>query len=267
MPVGYSIYVDTPSTLHQKIDPRSKLIVLVTTFVLALEFNHPLALGLLTIGLLLVGLWGQLSFKRFVPFLIGASWFLVLGVLIWPFYIEQGSFLFTAFGVPITLDGVLFGLAMGLRVALMVIAAGVWMMSTSPQKMALGLLKMGMPYKAGLALSTTIRFVPLINAERTTIMEAQRARGLRMERGNPLTKAKKSVAVIGPMFLRALDLAQALAIAMDARGFAARDKRSSIIHIEMSQVDKIIIAACGVAIIAGLVMRILGIGILIEGYL
>jgi energy-coupling factor transport system permease protein len=156
---------------------------------------------------------------------------------------------------------------MGLRVALMVLAAGVWMMSTSPQKMTLGLLKMGLPYKAGLAMSTTIRFVPLINAERAKIMEAQRARGLRMEKGNPLAQAKKSVSVIGPMFLRALDLAQALALAMDARGFAAREKRSSIIHIELTQLDWIIIATCAVAVVVGLVMRFLGIGVLIEGYL
>ena len=267
MPVGYSIYVDTPSTLHQKIDPRTKLTALVTIFILALEFNHPLVLGLLTVGVLGVGLWARLSLKRFVPFLIGASWFLILGILVWPLYIKQGLPLFTVFGAFITLDGLLFGLAMGLRVALMVLAAGVWMMSTSPQKMTLGLLKMGLPYKAGLAMSTTIRFVPLINAERAKIMEAQRARGLRMEKGSPLARIKKSISVIGPMFLRAIDLAQALALAMDARGFGARDKRSSIIHIEMTPVDKMIVVACALAVIVGLVLRFLGIGVLIEGYL
>jgi energy-coupling factor transport system permease protein len=267
MPVGYSIYVDTPSTLHQKIDPRTKLTALVTIFILALEFNHPLVLGLLTVGVLGVGLWARLSFKRFVPFLIGASWFLILGILVWPLYIKQGLPLFTIFGAVITLDGLLFGLAMGLRVALMVLAAGVWMMSTSPQKMTLGLLKMGLPYKAGLAMSTTIRFVPLINAERAKIMEAQRARGLRMEKGSPLARTKKSISVIGPMFLRALDLAQALALAMDARGFGARDKRSSIISIEMTPVDKVIVVACALAVIVGLVLRFLGMGVLIEGYL
>lgn len=267
MPVGYSIYIDTPSMLHQKIDPRTKLTALVTIFILALEFNHPLVLGLLTLGILAVGLWAKLSFKRFVPFLIGASWFLILGILVWPAYIHQGLPLFTVFGLVITLDGLLFGLAMGLRVALMVLAAGVWMMSTSPQTMTLGLLKMGLPYKAGLTMSTTIRFVPLINAERSKIMEAQRARGLRMEKGNPLTQVRKSVSVIGPMFLRALDLAQALALAMDARGFGARDHRTSITHIEMTRVDKIIVAACIVAVVAGLIMRFLGIGVLIEGYL
>ncbi len=267
MPVGYSIYVETPSTLHQKIDPRTKLTALVAIFILALEFNHPLVLGLLTVGVLAVGVWAKLSIKRFQPFLLGASWFLFLGILIWPAYIKQGLPLFTIFGLTITLDGLLFGVAMGLRVALMVVAAGVWMMSTSPQKMTLGLLKMGLPYKAGLAMSTSIRFVPLINAERATIMEAQRARGLHMERGNPLARARKSISVIGPMFLRAIDLAQSLAIAMDARGFGARDTRTSIIHIELTQMDKLIIAACIVAVVGGLVLRLLGIGVLIEGYL
>ncbi len=267
MPVGYSIYVDTPSTVHQKIDPRTKLAAMSTIFALALEFNHPLVLALMMIGVLAVGVWAQLSLKRFVPLLAGASWFFILGILLWPAYIHQGRPLFEVFGAVITLDGLLFGVAMGLRVALMVVAAGVWMMTTSPQKMTLGLLKMGLPYKAGLAMSTSIRFVPLINAERATILEAQRARGLRMEKGNPLARAAKSVAVIGPMFLRAVDLAQSLAIAMDARGFAARDQRTSIFEIRMARADKIIVVACGLAVIAGLVLRLLGIGIIVKGYL
>ena len=267
MPVGYSIYVDTPSTVHQKIDPRTKLAAMITVFALALEFNHPLVLAAVMIGVLAVGVWAQLSLRRFVPFLIGASWFLILGILIWPAYIHQGLPLFKVFGAVITLDGILFGVAMGLRVALMVVAAGVWMMTTSPQKMTLGLLKMGLPYKAGLAMSTSIRFVPLINAERATIVEAQRARGLRLEKGNPLARAAKSVSVIGPMFLRAVDLAQALAIAMDARGFAARDQRTSIIEIEMTRADRIIVAACGLAVVVGLVLRLLGIGVIVKGYL
>ena len=267
MPVGYSIYVETPSPIHHKIDPRTKLVGMIAVFIMALEFNHPLALGILTAALLGVGIWAQLSLKRFLPFLIGASWFLILGILIWPAYIQQGLPLFTVFGITITLDGILFGIAMGLRVALMVVAAGVWMMTTSPEKLTLGLLKMGLPYKAGIAMSTSIRFVPIINAERDTIMEAQRARGLRLERGNPLKRASKYVAVIGPMFMQAIDLAQALAVAMDARGFGAHDGRSSIISIELTRTDKILIYAFIVAVILGLVMRFLGIGVLVKGYL
>ncbi|MCZ7575422.1 MAG: energy-coupling factor transporter transmembrane protein EcfT [Ardenticatenaceae bacterium] len=267
MPVGYSIYVDRPSTLHQRIDPRTKLALLFTMFVLALIFNHPLPLALLLAGVIGAGIWAQLSLRQLLPFLLPATWFLILGIVIWPFYIHQGRPLFTILGSTITLDGILFGLAMGLRVALMVAAAGVWMMTTSPQKMTLGLLKMGMPYKAGLAMSTAIRFIPLINAERTTIVEAQRARGLRLERGNPLARAGKSVAVIGPMFLRAIDLAQALAVALDARGFGARPQRSSIFTIEITPTDRLIMFACLAAVIVGLVLRLFGIGVIVKGYL
>src|SRR5438132_10796928 len=198
MPVGYSIYVETPSPIHNQLDPRTKLAALGTIFVLALEFNHPLVLGVLMLAVLAVGLYAHLSLKRFLPFLVGGSWFLILGLLIWPFYISQGLPLFKVFGTQITLDGLLFGLAMGLRVALMVVAAGVWMMTTSPQKLTVGLLHLGLPYKAGVAMTAAIRFVPLLNAERATIAEAQQARALDLRRGNPIGRAVKSVAIIGP---------------------------------------------------------------------
>src|SRR3984893_15630627 len=240
MPVGYSIYVETPSPIHNKIDPRTKLAVLGTIFVMALEFNHPLILGILTLAVLAVGLYAQLSFKRFLPFFVGGSWFLILGVLIWPFYISQGLPLFKVFGAQITLDGLLFGLAMGLRVGLMVVAAGVWMMTTSPQKMTVGLLHLGLPYKAGVAMTAAIRFVPLLNAERATIAEAQQARALGLRHGNPFSRALKSVAIIGPLFIRAIDVAQGLALAMDARGFAARDSRTSIVELRLTRVDRVI---------------------------
>lgn len=267
MPVGYSIYVEKPSVVHQVLDPRTKLACMVTVFILALAFNHPLVLGLLMAAVLGVGVSAQLPLRSFAPFLAGAAWFVLLGVIIWPFYIHGGIVVFQTHGITFTSSGLLFGLAMGLRVGLMVTAAGVWMMTTSPQKMTLGLMRMGMPYKAGMAMSTAIRFVPLINGERLTIMEAQRARGLDLNRGNPVARAIRSVAVIGPMLVRALDIAQSLAIAMDARGFGARSHRTSIIEIELRTVDRIVLAGCAVAIVVSVALRILGIGLIVKNYL
>jgi energy-coupling factor transport system permease protein len=267
MPVGYSLYVDTPSTLHQAIDPRTKLAGLVTTFVLALEFNDPKFLGSVLAGLLLIGLWARLPFRRLMPFLVAAGWFLLVGIAIWPAYVRQGTVLFTIINRPVTVDGLLFGLAMGLRVAIMSVGAGIWMMTTAPQKLTLGLLKMGLPYRAGLAMSTTIRFIPLINAERAMIAEAQRARALNLDTGNPFARASKSVSVIGPLFLRALALSQSLAIAMEARGMGAHPQRTSIVEIELMPIDWIIMIGALLAIAIGLVMRFKGIGVLVKGYL
>jgi energy-coupling factor transport system permease protein len=267
MPVGYSIYLERPSYIHHRIDPRTKLAALGSVFVLALAFNHPAVLGALMLVLLLIAQVAQLSWRSLLPFLIGGIWFLVLGLLIWPFYVEGGPKLFTVFGNPIYLNGVLFGLAMGLRVALMVLAAGIWMMTTSPQKLTVGLLRLGLPYKAGVTMTAAIRFVPLLNAERITITEAQQSRALNLSRGNPFKRAVKSIAIIGPLFIRTIDLAQSLALALEARGFAARDGRTSIVSIEMTNIDRVILVVLAAACLVAIVLRILGIGLISRSYL
>ncbi|HTK09254.1 MAG TPA: energy-coupling factor transporter transmembrane component T [Ktedonobacteraceae bacterium] len=267
MPVGYSIYIEKPSYIHQRVDPRTKLAVLGTVFVLALCFNNPIYLAAFLIIVIALGVWAQIPLKSFQMYLLFSIWFLFLGIVIWPFYIHQGPVVLRLGGEQFTSDGLLFGVAMGLRVALMITTAGIWMMATSPQHMTLGLLRMGLPYKAGMAMSATIRFVPLINAERATIMEAQRARGLDLSRGNPFQRVTRSVAVIGPMLVRALDLAQSLALAMESRAFGARDSRTSITEINFTKLDRVVMLICILLIVAAIVLRIFGIGILISSYL
>ena len=267
MPVGYSIYVERPSAIHQRVDPRTKLAALGTVFVLALAFNHPAVLAGVLLLVLLVARLAQLPQRSLLPFLAGGAWFLVLGLLIWPLYVKGGPQLFTVLGVHVTLNGVLFGLAMGLRVALMVLAAGVWMMTTSPQKLTAGLLRLGLPYKAGVAMTAAIRFVPLLNAERITITEAQQARALDLRGENPLSRVVKSIAIIGPLFVRSIDIAQGLAQALEARGFAARDGRTSIIRIEMTRSDRAILVVLAAACVAALALRLLGIGLITRDYL
>lgn len=267
MPVGYSIYVEKPSYIHQRLDPRTKMLWLGTVFVLALSFNHPAFLGALMVLLLVIARWAQIPAKSLKPFFGAALWFLILGVAIWPFYIQTGTPVLHLGSKPVTSVGLLFGLAMGLRVALMVTAAGMWMMTTSPQKMTLGLLRMGLPYKAGMAISSAIRFVPLINAERMTIQEAQRARGLDLSKGNSFSRAIRSVAIIGPMLVRALDLAQSLAVAMDARAFGARDHRTTITDIQITTVDRATMYGCVAVMVLALVCRFLGFGVIVSQYL
>jgi energy-coupling factor transport system permease protein len=267
MPVGYSIYVDRPSFIHRRLDPRTKLAALGTTFVLALAFNHPAVLGALVLLVLVAGRWSDVPWRSLAPFLAGSIWFLVLGILIWPVYVKGGPVLFNLGGQSISLNGLLFGLAMGLRVALMVTAAGVWMMTTSPQKLTAGLLHLGLPYKAGVAMTAAIRFVPLLNAERATIAEAQQARALDLRRGNPFGRAIKSVAIIGPLFIRAIDVAQGLALAMDARGFGAFDGRTSIVDLRITRLDRAILFALLAACLVAIALRVLGIGLISREYL
>jgi energy-coupling factor transport system permease protein len=267
MPVGYSVYRDTPSPVHRRLDPRTKMLWLLALFGVALCFNHPAVLGAVAVALLLVARLAQLRWADLRGFVLLSIWLVVLSVVIWPAYIHGGSVLFTLGPVDVTSSGLLFGLAMGLRISIMVFASAIWMLTTSPQRITAGLLAIGMPYKAGLALSSTIRFIPLMNAERATIMEAQRARGLDLSRGNPIRRAFRAAPILVPLFSRAFLTAQNLTVAMDARGFGARKGRTSIVSLEFSRLDRVLCLVAVAALILSITLRVLGVGVLIEGTL
>lgn len=267
MPVGYSVYRPTGSTIHTGIDPRVKLAWLGTLFLLSLLFNDPIALGIILLALLATGGAAKLRVSDLRPYLLLSAWLSLLSVLIWPTYITTGTHLGKVWFVNVTSDGLLFGLAMGFRISIMIVAAGVWMMITAPQLLSAGLTRLGLPAKAGIALASAIRFIPFMNAERTTIMEAQRARGANLTAGGPFKRAGRSVLTLVPLFSRAFVTAQNLSVAMDARGLGVSPQRTSATVLRMRNIDRILVGAAVVAIVIGVFCRISGYGVLLRSYM
>ena len=77
----------------------------------------------------------------------------------------------------------------------------------------------------------------------------------------------KSVAIIGPLFIRAIDVAQGLAVAMDARGFGVRDGRTSIVELRLTRADRVVLFALLAAGLIAIALRLLGIGLITRDYL
>lgn len=267
MPVGYSIYRERRSLIHQGLDPRTKFLWLLVLFGVALCFNNPAVLGAAIVALLSVARLAHLTWKDLSGFVWLSVWLIFLSVLIWPAYISQGTHLFSVGPWSITTDGIYFGLAMGFRIAIMLLAASILMLTTSPQLITAGLLGLGLNYKVGVALSLTIRFIPLMNSERVTILEAQRARGADLTRGNPVRRALRAAPVLVPLFGRALMTAQNLTVAMDARGFGAGASRTSIVRLRFTRRDQVL-CVLGLVLLAGSVaLRVAGVGVLVKGML
>jgi energy-coupling factor transport system permease protein len=258
MPVGYSIYKERTSPIHQRLDPRTKMLWLVVLFGVALCSQNALVLSVVTVALGVVARVARIRLREVRGMLLLALWLIILSVVIWPFYITSGPELFSIVGARITGAGLLFGVAMGLRIDIMLFAATIWMMSTSPQRLTAGMLGIGLPYKAGLAMSLSLRFVPLMNAEQHIILEAQRARGLDLARGNPVRRLVKAAALLVPMFTRAFVTVQSLTIAMDARGFGARKGRTSILKLKFSRLDRVICVIGLVVLVASIALGVTG---------
>jgi biotin transport system permease protein len=67
------------------------------------------------------------------------------------------------------------------------------------------------PSKVGMMLSMVIRFIPLMMREAQEILEAQRARGL----------DRSAIALLVPLLIKTLKMADNLSDAIEARGYDA----------------------------------------------
>ena len=82
--------------------------------------------------------------------------------------------------------------------------------------------KLGLrPQRLALAVGISMRFVPIIVGELESIAKAQASRGADFGsgRGGPLAKARAYLPLFVPVTVRALERAEALAEAMEARGY------------------------------------------------
>jgi energy-coupling factor transport system permease protein len=91
-----------------------------------------------------------------------------------------------------------------------------------PNELGAALEKAGIPYSVAFMLTTALRYVPLMAQRLRHISEAQRARGidLRPRVGN----VPNFLALLMPLLVQALLLADELALAMEARGFGRKGR-------------------------------------------
>ena len=75
-------------------------------------------------------------------------------------------------------------------------------------------------------LSLSLRFVPTLMDDTTRIMNAQKARGVDFGEGNLLKRIRSFIPILIPLFASSFKRADALAIAMEARGYKGGEGRT-----------------------------------------
>ena len=126
-----------------------------------------------------------------------------------------------------------------LRVTVLVgLATSVLFLSTTKvEEFTAGLMRLGVPYRVGFAISLSFRLVPLFIDSAFTVVQAQRLRGYDFDRGGPLTRVRRYVPVVIPVFMGALRKANAMAMALEARGFGMNPRPTSFVDYPMRPRD------------------------------
>lgn len=237
MSVAPEFYVPGSSWLHRT-DPRVKLLMLGLAVVMLLLFQT-LWLMLIAWALILIvhrsaGVpWQRLRFifRALLPVTI-------LMPLIWVIFYPSGEVIFSFGIIKIQGESLAQGLTVAFRIQAMTFAIFALLYTTDTDTLMQGLVRLKMPYSWGLMLSIALRFVPAFANSFVSIQQAQQARGLEYESTRGLKRVREMMPVLVPMLIGSFRSSEQLAIALEARGYGARDvQRTYLTPIHMRNAD------------------------------
>lgn len=116
-------------------------------------------------------------------------------------------------------------------------------LTTSPDDLGLSLEQIGVPSDFSFAFTMAIRFVPVIGNEFQSVYDAQRSRGLEMEKGNFIQRIRNYIPIMVPVFVETIRRTYEIADAMEVRAFGAKPKRTRLNVLVLKPTDWAIFVA------------------------
>ena len=219
-----SLYVDNGSWLC-KVHPFTKLAYIATAI------SVPLLVGKLSffaifIALSLAVLASGRLLKRVVPLIAFSFTILITIFLIHGLFNQSNrNILFIIGPLHFYREGLLYALHIGCNVLNMLLSFAILVLSAKPSELVEELEKRGFSRRMGYIITSVFQIVPQMTGTMNTITDAQRSRGLETE-GSLLTRAKAFLPLISPVVMSSLINTRERAVALEVRGFAAKQKKT-----------------------------------------
>lgn len=168
------------------------------------------------------------------------------------------NFIFSFIGTnyTVTAKNVESAVTLTVRFIVLVESFSVFFLTTSPDHLGLALEKTHVPYEFVFAFTTAVRFVPVLADEAQTIMDAQKARGLELEKGNFLKRIRNYIPILIPLIVSAIRRSLELAEAMESRAWGATKNRTNLYVLKMHKGDIILIAITAVILATTIYVRL-----------
>jgi energy-coupling factor transport system permease protein len=247
--VDLYLYLERNSPLH-RLHPVSKIALIAGACIIGLLLARPshllaacaLFAGLAALAGALGNLWRVRVFFALTTVVSVALWTLV----------GRGP---TPLVLWMTREGLAAGITAALRIDLF-LAAGVLYLSVARNEESIaGLRRLGLPYPLCFAFSTALRLAPTLVGTGWAVKEAQQARGLDPDRGTPLARLRNHVPLLVPTFLSTIRMTHHLAMSLEARGFGASRRRTSLLAYRFGWLDALALAAIVAAVLAAWLVR------------
>ena len=258
-------YFPGNSVIH-RLDPRTKLIVLVVYMVTLFVASGWVSYGVLLLFLLTVIKISAIPGKSIVRGMKPLVMILVFTGVLNLFFNKDGRVLVDFWGITITTGGAERAAFMLVRILMLVTATFLLTYTTSPIQLTDGLERLLAPLKKlhvpvhelSMMMSIALRFIPTLIEETEKIISAQKARGADFDSGNLIQRAKAMIPILVPLFISAFRRADELATAMECRLYRGDVGRTRMRQLKIARVDICSMLLVAVLFAAVIALRRLG---------
>jgi energy-coupling factor transport system permease protein len=227
------LYRRVVSPFH-KLDPRLKLLISIEFFILSLIASSIVGVAIILGSIISVAAFAK-SLKR-----VGRT---VVFSLIFAAFIFGFNLLFG--------EGILRALTFALRFIAIIGSTSIFFVTTSPDELEQIMKWMRVPRDVVFAFVTAVRFIPVVMLDAFQIMDAQKSRGLELEKGSLMTRVRNLVPVLIPLVVNSVIRSGELAEAMESRGYGSTPKPTSLYGMSLKWYDwTVLVGSLGIFILA-----------------
>ena len=213
-------YTRQDSVMH-RLDPRSKLVLSIVCASVSMMFTDIIPLLMVFICLLPM-IAAAKSLGRWAKSMKGLGALLVF-VLVF-------NTLLSPMENPLS-----YSLSLAIRLVALMTSFSLFFLTVQPDQLSQALIQMRVKFEFAFAMSMAMRYVPTLGQEAYAIMDAQRARGVELDKGNLIKRIRNIIPIIVPLIIVSIRRALSIAESMESRGFGASENRT---YMEMLRFRK-----------------------------
>ena len=248
------------SVLH-RCDPRLKLVGTIAYIIVLFVASNPLGIALSLALLALLYAVAKIpyrlilkSLKPIVPIIIFTA---VLNLF---FITGEGQPLVRLWIFAIYKEGVSYAILMATRVVALIAGTSLLTYTTSPivltdaiESLLRPLQKLHFPvHELAMMMTIALRFIPTLIEETEKIMNAQKARGAKLDNGKFTERIRALIPILIPLFISAFRRADELAMAMECRCYHGGEGRTRLKVLHFGKLD--VQCALALAVLLGIIL-------------
>jgi energy-coupling factor transport system permease protein len=157
-------------------------------------------------------------------------------------------------GGTMSWEGFLYGVNVIFKTLTLTLVIPLGVFTTDVDTMIVGMVRARIPYKIAFIFSATLRFFPVLFQEIGMIIEAQRLRGLAMEKMNIFQRLSVYSKVAVPLILGAMVKSQQLEVVLQSKAFSGSPNRTYLHESVLGPLDYALIVFFGVLLVVAAVL-------------